>query len=355
MIRVSIDVLIWANIIGILVIMLLSFYLIFKRRGDLARRDKRDQYILQKTPGWHQYLVNNKPIVAELIPKNDHEHEGVEHILLSYQKNVQSPGIQERVKEFSNQHLRDFYRKRLSSNKWSTRMNTLRRISSFQLVSLLPECRKLAERKLSLEETYELAYILARFDPATFLRKFPDWAAQFSEYDYKKLLMAVNEDTFHALTLMAPSLPHRFHYSLADVMGALKDPRHVPFLENSMQSREPEVRIRSLKALSEIGVVDNLDKYLPLVDSPIWEERLMTARLLSQFPLSRTRAYLEKLSHDSYWWVRNQAMIGLQGGERKGPTLIRRGQESGAARPLTPVIKPTRKLTMKRSKKAGKK
>jgi HEAT repeat protein len=65
--------------------------------------------------------------------------------------------------------------------------------------------------------------------------------------------------------------------------------------------------IRSLKAINEIGIVFDMEPYKVFLNSPIWEERLMLAKLLGVFSLEEAYPYLEQLLQDENWWVRSNA------------------------------------------------
>lgn len=78
-------------------------------------------------------------------------------------------------------------------------------------------------------------------------------------------------------------------------------------MESCLHNDDAEIRIRTLKAIFEIGIITDLDKYLPFITSQIWEERLMMAKLLGALPISITSSYLQELLEDENWWVRTQA------------------------------------------------
>lgn len=90
-------------------------------------------------------------------------------------------------------------------------------------------------------------------------------------------------------------------------MGLKRDIEYLPHLEVQLKQEDVEIRIRSLRAIYEIGVIINPETYLPFVKSPIWEERLMIAKLFQLLPLSYTLPHLQILLEDESWWVRSQA------------------------------------------------
>lgn len=303
----SIDLLV--RLIAILSVLIMCFYLYmaFKRRSEVSRQKIKDIFIQEKQDKWYQYFIHDAPFTAEMIPVKDNEIQGLEDIFLSYLQNISDPTIKEKIRDFSNQYLRQHYLKLLHSKRWSIRMNAIYRISNFGIDSLADECRKMGERKPSKAERFQLLVNHSNLNADTFLEEFLPLSATFSEYEYKKLLFNVNSEILKKLTSQMDELPLNCQYSIIDVLGFKGDMAFLPFLESSLQHENTEVRIRALKAINEIGVVTGMEKYLPFVDSSVWEERLMAAKLLGNLPLSDVYQYLRKLLQDDSWWVRSQA------------------------------------------------
>lgn len=307
MIEISIDLLIRVIVMLSGLLISLSIYLTYQRIREVSLQKKKKKYILENQNKWYQYLNHEGFSATELIPMNECEIKGVEEIFLAYIQNLSNPEIQEKIKDFSNQYLRQYYLKLLHSKRWSLRMNAMYRIVDFQIDSLVSECEKIEGEKLSNDERFHLLVIHAVFNPDTFLKEFFALSITFSEYEYKKLLLGVNSEILIKLIGQMDKLPLDCQYSLIDVLGIKRNIEYLTFLEGNLQHENLEIRIRSLKAITEIGVVTDLEKYLHFVASSLWEERLMMAKLLGNFSLSRSYPYLVKLLEDESWWVRSQA------------------------------------------------
>lgn len=307
MITLSIDFLIQG--IAILSIILICFciYLTLERTRELFQLRIKDSYIKEREKEWYRYFRDEEVFNTALIPKNKHEIQAVEEIFLTYLKNLSNSSIKEKITQFSNQYLKQHYQRLLKSKKWSTRMNAMYRIVDFHIDSLVDECKRLEKRKLSNEENFQLLKIYSIFSTDNFLKEILTPSVTFSEYEYKKLLTSVNSEILEGLMFQLDELPVASQYSLIDTLGIKRNMDYLPLLESQLHNENSEIRIRSLKAINEIGIIIELEKYLPFVASPLWEERLMIAKLLGNLPLSYSYPYLQTLLQDESWWVRSQA------------------------------------------------
>lgn len=304
-----IDFLIWA--IFILSILLIGFwiYLMFERLKEVARQRKIDLYIKGKQQNWYRYFRGEEPFTDELIPKNKHEIQGIEELFLVYLQNLSNTEIKQKIKQFSNKYLKQYYQKLLESRKWSLKMNALYRIADFQLSSLAEQCYALEKRKLTHEERFQLLKIYSMFSPEEFLDKIT--TIPFSEFEYKKLLTGLDSKTYEELQGRFDQMPAACQYSMIDTIGLKRDMDSIPFLEAKLEHEDAEIRIRSLKALHEIGIILHLNKYVPFVSSAIWQERLMAAKILQDVSLKDSLPYLKKLLEDESWQVRSQVARAL--------------------------------------------
>ncbi|MDR7855224.1 hypothetical protein [Tissierella sp.] len=331
--NISIDFLLKGITILSLILIFLSIYLAFKRSREIAMNKGIKLYIQNKQDKWCEYFTNEFPLSAELIPRNEIEIKAIEEIFLSYIQNLSNVGIKKRIQDFSNEYLNQYYKRLLHSKRWSLRMNAMYRIIDFQIDSLEDECKKMGERKLSQDERFQLLVIHSNFSADTFLKEFVTLSIRFSEYEYKKLLINIDSEMLQELTYQTDELPVECQYSLIDVLGIRHDMEFSPFLESNLKSENPEIRIRSLRAINEIGIVTKLDNYMDFLNSSLWEERLMMARILRNFPLNQVHPYLEKLLKDENWWVRSQASKTIgdsRNGKEKLESYIKIGQEKYA-------------------------
>ncbi len=324
MIGITIDFLLKGIGVLSLILALLSIYIVLNGIKEATVSKKIKAYVRNKQDLWYRYFNDEISLSPELIPNNDIEIQAIEVIFLAYVQNISNPTVKEKIRDFSNQYLREYYLKLLSRNKWSLRMNALYRIISFEIDSLADECKKMGKRpRLSRDERYQLLVIHSMFDEADFVEGFSSLSTKLSEYEYKKLLIGFNTDILKQLTSQMSEFPEQYQYYLIDVLGINRDLDLMPFLEGNLSHKNPEIRIRSLKAINEIGIVDDLDKFLIFLDSAIWEERLMLAKLLWNFPLEQVYPYLEQLLQDENWWVRFHAARSI-GNSKDGESWLRR-------------------------------
>lgn len=322
MIQVSIDFLIKGIGVLFLILTLLSIYMVVNGVKENTASRKIKLYIQSKQDLWYRYFKNEIPLPSELIPHDNIEIQAVEEIFLAYVQNISNPIVKEKIRKFSNQYLRQYYLNLLLGRRWSLRVNALYRIISFGIDSLADECKKLEKRpKLSPEEHFQLLIIRSIFDEANFLEGFANLSMKLSEYEYKKLIIGFNSEILKKLTSQVSDFPLEYQYYFIDVLGISRNFDFLPFLENNLSHENSEIRIRSLKAINEIGIVADLDKYMVFLNSPIWEERLMLAKILGAFPLEQVFSYLAQLLQDENWWVRFHAARSI-GNSKSGKSWL---------------------------------
>ncbi|MGI6071572.1 MAG: HEAT repeat domain-containing protein [Lachnospiraceae bacterium] len=308
MIKIPLDFLIKGIGVLFLLLIFLSIYMVVNGIRENIISKKQNRYILSKTDLWYRYFHDEISFSAELVPNNRAEIKGVEEIFLAYVENISSPAVKEKIRQFCNQYLKQYYSRLLSGIRWSTRMNALYRVISFEMDSLIDRCKKMQKKAgLSPEERFQLLIIHSVFDEADFIKEFVNLSANLSEYEYKKLLSRFDSGILKKLTYQINDFPTVYQYYFIDALGTSRNIDFLEFLESNLSHEDSEIRIRSLKAINEIGIVTDLGKYKVFLDSPVWEERLMLAKLLGIFPLELVYPYLEKLLQDENWWVRSNA------------------------------------------------
>ena len=307
MIRLMIYIVAMLIILLFLLLICIGLYLAYRRWKEVKKLSIKDAYIAKTLDTWKAYLLENKPFSATLIPASKEEIAGMEEIFVAYLKNLSNESILEKIKSFSNDYLYGHYRKRLKSKSWSNRMNAMFRIEDFQITRLQDDCKRLMEKKVSKEELFQLLRIMSLFNPALFLEKILDSSTRLSEYEYKRLLLSISPELLNILVKQFDELPPTFRYSLIDTMAVKRELEFLPYLEKNLNHSDTEVRVRTLKAIVEIGAIQSLSPYMQFVKSDVWEERLMVAKLLSFLSLSYTEKLLKDLLEDPVFLVRAQA------------------------------------------------
>ncbi|MFJ7841943.1 HEAT repeat domain-containing protein [Lysinibacillus sphaericus] len=307
MIDLSLDFLL--SVIAILFIVLCGFmmYIFYQRQSEVRFKKSRDIYLKDYSQLWYEYLFNNEIFSVVLIPRGKPQVQAIEMIFSSYLKNITNDDMRWKMKNFSNQYLKTFYENDLMNKRWSIRMNALYRIADLQLDELLDACKKLETTKYSKEEFFQLLKIYSLFQPELFIQKIKAPNANYSESEYRRLFVLLEEDIFMRFFDEFTSWSMSIQFAVIDTAAAKKNMQYIEKLEQLLTNENDEIKIRALKGLFEIGVIENINPYIPFVTSHLWEVRLMVGKIFKYVPLSYSYPYLEQLLQDENWWVRSQA------------------------------------------------
>lgn len=328
-------------IIALVLLSLFAIYLLVKHKDEKLRKRRIYDYKMALLPYWMNFLVDDKPFLESMIPKTKYEMKAVEEIMQSFQNNFSSSLLNKKIQDFSNDYMKDYYRKMLTSRRWSTRMNALYRIIDFKLISLENELTNMQKRRISSEEKFLILKFQSLYQPDYFLRRLTDWADLLSEFEYKKILMEVDSDTLKKCRKRFLEMPSAMRYSLIDTIGGKRDVEALEFISENLNNEDPEVRIRLLKALQKIGVIPDLGAVLPFLESELWEERMAAARLLKYADFNEVYPLLRNLLEDSSWWVRSQAAKTIAGhklGRQKLQDYVQTSKDSFAIDMVNEVL-----------------
>ena len=307
LIQLSVQVVLNIIIVMVLLLCFFTFYIMFQRQREMRMNNRRDRYIKNYSQMWYDYLLNDEIFSITLIPRGKPEVNAIEIIFLSYINNLTNGVIIQKIKDFSNLYLLEHYIEDLSHSRWSIRMNALYRIFNFQMDQAMIACNTLEKKKISKEEYFQLLKINSLFQPSVFMEKIESAKFDYSESEYRRLFVLLKEDVFIRFFNDFDQWPARIQFAVIDTAAVKRSMIYIKRLEQLLQHDIEEVRIRALKGLNEIGVIENLSIYVPFVASDIWEERLMIAKIFKYIPLSYTYSYLEQLLQDDNWWVRSEA------------------------------------------------
>lgn len=307
MIELSISFLL--TIIAILLLLLFFFmmYLVFQRQRESQLKKSRDIYLHNYSQIWYDYLFNDEPFSMVLVPRGKAQVEAIEIIFSSYLKNLKNENVKKVIKEFSNLYLKKFYEQDLLSKRWSIRMNALYRIADLQIDELLDTCQQFEKIRISEEEFFQLLKIYSLFQPDLFMEKLKDQNAHYSESEYRRLFVLLEDDVFIRFFDDFDNWPLNIRFAVIDTAAVKRNMQYIDKLKHLLSSDIPEIKVRALKGLYEIGVIDEIDSYIPFVTSDMWEVRLMVAKIFKHAPITYTYPYLEQLLQDENWWVRSQA------------------------------------------------
>ncbi|MFK9094114.1 HEAT repeat domain-containing protein [Bacillus salipaludis] len=293
------------SILCILVILLL--YLIIRKALDKRNRKKIENYKENYNPLIYRMLTEHI-YSRKLTPETSLQQKAFEELLSRYLKVLESAEEIERLAELAALYLTEYYRKRLKSLKWSTRMNTLYHIEDFNMISLLDDVYALTKRKrLSHEELVHILRILSLFQFKPILQLLTTKYQYLAEYDYRHILLHLNKNQFDQFVLYFHKAELPLQKAVLEVISIKKNLSYLPFVENIISSFSGEIKLRALKAVAQIGYVKNINPYLDLLYSTKWEERLVAAKLVGSLKEEKAMSRLIELLHDRTWWVRSQA------------------------------------------------
>lgn len=282
-------------------------YLVIQRKLSEIRQREKEVYTMKTKELWYKYLLQEGNFVKKLIPRNGCQIESVEEILLSYKRNIFNKMMHTKIKYFAKAYLAKYYRHEMKSKVWRKRLNAMYRVIDFEIESLIPFVDTLPLKSLSQEEHLQILKMFSLMKKERFLQKLLETHVMFSETEYRVIFAMLEEDMLEKLFFEMDKLERKACLALIDAMAVNGHMDFVKKLEQLLINEWIEIRVRALKAIEMIGVIENLDIYIPFISSPIWEERLMMAKLLKHAPFQHTEPYLLTLLEDSNWWVRSQA------------------------------------------------
>lgn len=306
-IPISITVLLYSITILFFMLGITIIYLIYKKQREKKAELMKETYIQEKQLLWYDFFREGYSIPINLIPRNKFEVAGIEEIFFVYLQNFKTEEITEKISRFSNEYLFKHLKQQLQSRRWSDRMNAMQLIIDFKMDRLVETCMQKKYEKLSHEEKYQRLKLIANLKEENFIEQLLQSGYPFSEYEYKRIFMELSEKIFGELLDDINQLPVPCRYSIIDLVGLKHDSHYLLKLHQLLQDEEQEIRIRSLRAIYEIGIISDINKYASFAESLIWQERLMFTKLLRYVSPEVSIPFIRILIQDPVWQVRNQA------------------------------------------------
>ncbi|WP_100330257.1 HEAT repeat domain-containing protein [Bacillus xiapuensis] len=311
------DLLFYLFIAILLVVFILTvifIYLTIQRIREKRHLQQIHHYIARHKGAFYLYFIEGVPLPPQAIPDTAIGIQASEAILSKYAQNICGEAMRVRLTHYAEARLHRYYKKQLQSRRRHARLNALNKIMDFRMKSLLEDVKEMINsRSLYTKEEYLLIYtILSMFKADSFFELLAHPKYEWGELDYKRILHGLDEEQFAVMIGRYHQWPPALQQSLVDIIGVKHLLHFVPFLEERLADDSSEIRIRSLKALSEIGFIRDLKWVVPFVYSIYWEERLMAAKLLAYLPSPASLKHLRELSQDSSWRVRSQAEESIQ-------------------------------------------
>lgn len=303
--ELSFLIIITLSLFGTLIILLM--YLIARKTKEINKRRRIDSYKNKINPALFCLLTEGGDL-SVISNANEIEKLAIEELLSKYVKTLEGKDEKEKISELASYWLSDYYRKRLKSRRWSQRMNALYHVEDFYITRLLEDVLELLHKKrLTHEEMIHILRILASFQYNGFYDLINHQYNHLSEFEYRGILLRLEQDQFHKFVLNFQHFPVPLQTALFDVIALKKEISYLSFAEKAFFENEGEVKLRALKALAEIGYVPSVEPYLELLNSSVWQERMIAAKLMGNIKEDKSIPGLIELLHDSSWWVRSQA------------------------------------------------
>ena len=300
----------------IFLIFLLTLFFIYISVQSLKQRRSEQrvkQYIKDNGAYWYNFIIEGKDVNKIVNFHTNDEKKAIDLIMARYVNSVSGQMIITRISQFIEQYLIEYYRDMLRSKHWSIRINGLHKIHDFHLLCLKEDVSRMLNtpKKYSKEEYILIYMILTKFKDENLVVLLQNPKYYLGEFEYKKILSQLEQKELVEFVNNFDDLQFVMQLVVIDMIGLKRCMKGIDLLENLLKSSENEYRIRALKSIGLFGHVKNIENYSRFVDSELWEERLMMAKLLGNLPLSQSLPYLESLIKDTSWWVRRQAALSL--------------------------------------------
>jgi hypothetical protein len=293
------------TLFGILLFLLL--YLTVRKMIDIKKRIAIESFKEKYAPMILNMLYEGSN-TRGLNPSSRAQFQAIEELLGRYSKVLEGEAEKQRLSELAAMHLTSYYRERLYSKKWSSRMNALYHIEDFRIIAMREDVRRLIDNKrISYEELIHGLRILAYSEQPDLLELLTGKFTHLSVLDLSTVLIGLENKQFNQFLLHFHKSRPALQQAILQVISAKKEISYLPFVENIFSVYRGEVRLSALKALAEIGYVENADPFLELLYSSMWEERMVAAKLIGSLREEKGIPRLVELMHDRIWWVRSQA------------------------------------------------
>lgn len=309
-------------IVALLIILFaLFFLLVFYRMQEVKNKNKIKRYIEERQADWYEYLLGVDMPMNSLKPNSPLELEAIDELFFHISYHFASDEITDKINAFATTYMTDNYYKGLTNRNSGVRINTLNKIHLFNLSFMLDAVSKQLQSKKRYSKTeYILMYeVISAFTEKDFVAHFIHPKVSLGEFDYKKLLMELDETQIHLLAEDFNELPEVLQLTLIEIVGVRHYLDWLPLLHKCLESTIQELRIRSLKSIAELEVADALKLYEGFSHSSIWEERLMIAKIFRSAPTEDALPVLNHLIKDPAYPVRAQAaksMKSLRNGQQ---------------------------------------
>lgn len=300
-----INILLWIVFVFLFILIIAYLYLIYRKLAFDYHQKQKEDWKGKLRPIIHECMRNE---CIQEIPKKAIALEAAEEILIQYLSVLKNREMRKRVKWIAHQLFCPFYKKRLMNRKWVIRLNTLHYIDIFQFKDFEDDVLTLLHKPFSRkEEAYLIYSILASFQYSGLYNLLCQSKEPLPPFLSKTIMDRLSPELFQEFLHSYSACPPAIQKSIIDVLGNKRELKFVSFMEELLVHQDVELRIRSLKAISKVGILKNETILFDLVLSAHWQERMMVAKVMGVLQNEEFINYLKDLLSDQSWWVRTTA------------------------------------------------
>lgn len=348
---VNVSLLQGAIIVGIILgigVCVVILYLLLKRFMQKKREQFIETYFRKYLDAWYDYLVLGKENVSLTLShrKSYMTFLAVDRIFSHYVTTIKNENVIARIGHYAEVHFLKQYKDMLKSDNWGIRMNALYRIFHYDLTFLVDDVRTyLKKGRFQNFEDYSLMLkIMAKYDETLVISHLLKPKLPLQQYEYKHIVFYLPQHYFERLINHYDDMPQPLKISLLEYFSYKPDmePQFLHFYEGQLQSEDPEIRIRALKAIHKFGLITDISLYEPFMTSPLWEERMLFTRIVTSSDLHYATDKLRQLICDPSWWVRKRAayaLFHLKNGQQILHDIIAEGKDPYAVEAAKEILK----------------
>ncbi|NRD78258.1 HEAT repeat domain-containing protein [Bacillus sp. BRMEA1] len=289
----------------VLLIIILGYLMVRKAIASMKR--KQIQHYKEEYHPLLMKMITEPASPRDLVLDSLTKQKAVEELLSKYTQVLEGEDERRHLSEIAQSALGQYYQKRLHDKRWSIRMNTLYHIEDFKMIQLEEDVYNRTKTDLSREEHFHALRILALFQFEKIFELLTERYGYLTEIELRNILFRLETQHFEQFVQNYHESNPTLQKAVLDVISIKRETDYLPFLEQIFPLSSGEIRLRVLKALANIGYVEDIDTYMELLYSPKWEERMLAAKLIGTLREEKALPRLVELLQDSSWWVRSQA------------------------------------------------
>lgn len=245
----------------------------------------------------------------ELSPEGSNEKFIAFLELLSEYANVlDSMEIKQKISKYAKKHFTNHVEKELKKRRWSLRMNALYMIEDFHMEHLKDSLHELYGRNnLTIAEKSQILRMFAKFNDSKLTSYMQKLDQRLSDFSILSILSIMNEETFEILVEDFVNLDKRTQFMVVETIGKEQLIQYHPLLAKLLESNEEEMRIRALKAYSNMGAPIDKTQLAEFFTFESWQVRMMAAKVVGKQKLTSYKDKLIELLSDQEYVVRAEA------------------------------------------------